>query len=656
MEIFSREERRSLERLVIPMAVFEIGDAKNELILITSGLKRFFKRAHADSALLVADFNEHPDHYLEKKTQIRLKQEVTQSFMRSDHGFKEVISLKISDDKESFVSVNGDFDYAHGHLLLFVHLADMTSQQQMITSAIQTRDHLSMLLDKILYTTQTCIFWKDTQRRFLGANKAFLDYYGFKSLNAILGKTDEDMGWHVNPGPYKSDEERIIQNGESTYRVHGTCIAKGRVRDIVASKSPLYLNGSIVGLVGSFEDVTQQYQQRDEINKLTQALVKSLRNEEKANAAKADFMARMSHDMRTPLTTVIGLSEQAIEQADEQNKKIYSQIGDASKYLLSLLNDILDVEKFDSGRMQRYDAVVDINKLYLQVKNMMTPQAEKKHQTFSVKNDPLPHDHYIRTDERWLCQILINIINNAIKYTPDGGTITWETKYAPLSDGRVMAHYTISDNGVGMTKDFLKHMYEPFSQEMNSLSHSETSTGLGLSIVKNAVALFGGEIECQSVLNKGTTFTLSIPLDYPEKEELQAFKQKRSSRSSDFEVFKNKKILLCEDVLINAGIIQNILSRYGMTSDHATNGLEGLEMAKKNHYDAILMDIRMPGMDGLTAAREIRKFDQNIPIIALSANTYKEDVDKSLAAGMNAHIGKPINVRELMDALYTFLS
>lgn len=652
---FNEVERQILIDIPTPLVVMQIIHNEFHLLLVSQGVEKFFHIEHVQVGAFIRKFNEHPESIINVDDFRYLRKALEHLNMHPEKFFKAIVRLSPEHYEETYVNLSGDFQIRGKVKLLFVHLSDVTKQHVSLMNASQTSDHLSMLLNRILFTTQTCIFWKDTQRRFLGANKAFLDYYGFDGLEKILGKTDEDMGWHINPDPFKNDEIRVIQNGESTYRVHGTCIAKGKVRDIVASKSPLYMNGVIVGLVGSFEDVTSDYLQREEINKLNQALVRSLKNEEQANKAKADFMARMSHDMRTPLTTVIGLSEQGIEEAVEKDRQLFNQIREASGYLLSLLNDILDVEKFDSGKMRKYDEVFDLKALHEQVYNMTSTNAKKKRQEMIVNAQDMPGRPYVYSDRRWLAQILINVIDNAIKYTPERGRISWDIRYEIQDDGTLLVTYTIADNGVGMSKEFMRHMYEPFSQAMNAESKYATSTGLGLSIVKNAVALFGGTIDCESELDQGTTFTLTIPLDYASETQIEALGKKRVAMENTA-ALKGKHLLLCEDVEINAGIIMNILSKYGMTCDHAKNGEEGLTMLASHHYDAILMDIRMPVMDGLVATKKIRETDSKIPIIALSANTYKEDVEQSLAAGMNAHIGKPINTRELIETILTCLN
>ncbi|NLY81775.1 MAG: response regulator, partial [Clostridiales bacterium] len=260
---------------------------------------------------------------------------------------------------------------------------------------------------------------------------------------------------------------------------------------------------------------------------------------------------------------------------------------------------------------------------------------------------------YYKVDVMRLNQISINILSNAIKCTKGGGKIVWSNRIVE-EENKVYLVQTIKDNGVGMSEEFQKVLFEPFTQEANPETKNELGTGLGLAITKNLISIMGGSIEFKSKLNKGTQFTITIPLEIATKEEIEQYKTINIKDKTEVDL-SNKKILLCEDVEINARIIKKMLESKKLIVDLAENGKIGIDMAKKNKYDAIIMDIRMPIVDGIAATKEIRKFNKNIPIIALSANAYKEDIELSLEAGMNAHLSKPVNKDLLFKELCKYL-
>jgi len=526
---------------------------------------------------------------------------------------------------------------------------DITESKQLELMQRRTQN----LLENILATTQTAIFWKDGDRRFLGANKAFLDYYDFPSIDVILGKNDEEVGWHSDPDPYKNDELQVIHQGISTYRVHGQCLSHGENRDIVASKSPMYENGKIVGLVGSFEDVTEEYRRQAEIRELNKKLKIALQNEERASNAKSDFLARMSHDMRTPLTTVIGLCDIALEKnSDSEYQQYFREIKNSSIYLHSILNDILDMQKLTSGTITLHPSICYQQETADTVRAIIQPLADKKNIHFVTDLHCQDNPCYRCIDTTRVQQIIINLLNNAMKFTPEGGTVSWKSSVAGQTDDAVMITTVISDTGPGMTPEFQKIMYEPFSQSHDNTMASNAGSGLGLAIVKKLVDLMGGTITCHSVLGEGTTFTVALPHQIPSPDEVTDYMRSRNNERPD-SILNGKHVLICEDSTINAQIIKRLLELEKIQSDWAADGAQGIQWVQSGeiHFDAILMDIRMPVMDGYEATRQIRKFNRDIPIIALSANAYPEDVAQCLSVGMNDHIAKPIDKALLFKKL-----
>ncbi|MCR5033465.1 MAG: response regulator [Lachnospiraceae bacterium] len=520
-----------------------------------------------------------------------------------------------------------------------------------------------VLLETVMDTTTTPIFWKDAQRRFIGANKAFLDVYGFDSVDVVMGKNDEEMKWHPSPEPFKNIEEHVIKEGMHSDGAEGICLIRGKERRIRASKHPLVLDDQIIGLVGTFEDITEDFRQKEEIQKLNTRLVEALGKARAANEAKNQFMARMSHDMRTPLTTIMGLANIGmIECEDPAERKRYGSIQEGAQYLLTLLTDILDSRKLSEGKIELNKEPVNLREIRNLVEHIVRPGAEEKDIFFSIQTPG--NKCLVEADGRRLQQIMLNLLSNAIKATPEGGTVILRITELNSTEDHVDILYEVIDNGIGMSREFQQHMFDEFTQETRP-GQVEQGSGLGLAIVQQLVNLMDGSISCESELGKGTTFRVKIPFKRISEEEMEAWLQKTGNRQNLGEkqirearedlALDGKKCLICEDVDINAMIIAHGLEKLGIICEIAANGMVGVEKARQEAYDFILMDIRMPIMDGIEAAKEIRRFNATVPIIALSANNYPEDIRRSLDAGMNAHVSKPINPEELIGVIRRFL-
>jgi len=354
--------------------------------------------------------------------------------------------------------------------------------------------------------------------------------------------------------------------------------------------------------------------------------------------------------MRTPLGAISSLSEFGLEEVNDQLAHNYfSKIKDNSEYLLSFITDILESRKISDGKLEFKKDVFNAHDIFPNIVSMIQLRANDKNIDIQYEWNETFIENYIIGDTAKMKQVTINLLSNAIKYTPKGGTV--KVKSEGFIEGNVMRScISISDNGVGMSKEFQERMFEEFTQEPNKLSFEEEGSGVGLSIVKNIIDLSGGTIECESELDKGTTFTINLSFPLATQEQIDEYNTK--VKNLDLTVLTGKRVLICEDKAINIAIESKLLLDKNMIIDLAANGLIGLEKVKKNKYDAILMDIRMPVMDGLTAAREIRKFDLSTPIIAVSANASEDDVQISLKNGMNAHISKPIKKTELYSNLF----
>jgi PAS domain S-box-containing protein len=532
---------------------------------------------------------------------------------------------------------------------------DVASEHEQNEQRRAEQKHMNLLLDKILETTQVGIFWKDKERRFLGANKAFLEYYGFPSESVIIGKTDEDMGWHADDEPYKKDERWVLETGRSTHRVRGKCLSHGEMREIVASKSPLIENGEIVGLVGSFEDVTEEYRQQQKIVELNDRLLASLKRTEMANRAKTAFLSNVSHDMRTPLNGILGFARLAAASNNMEKVQNYLQkILKSAELLQSLIDDTLELSRISAGKLRLEPEILEAETMFDALLTTISSMAENKGVHFEIQGS-LADMGTVKADALKLNKVLLNLLSNAVKFTPVGGRVTFSAEcLKERLGGRRKCRIRVKDTGIGMDEAFLPKMFEPFVQEHRL---PVQGTGLGLAIAKQLVDMLGGSISVASRVNEGTEFKVEFYL-----EQVMAPVPGKGTEAVPKDFFKGRRVLLCEDNTLNQELAKTLLEDEGMVVLLAENGQIGLEIFNDSDLgsiDAILMDIRMPVMDGLQAARLIRGMPRRdgraVPILALTANAFREDAEKSKAAGMNSHLTKPLEPEKLLHDLAHYM-
>lgn len=409
---------------------------------------------------------------------------------------------------------------------------------------------------------------------------------------------------------------------------------------------PFYAMGCMIGitLLHSFvlEDEMEEYR----------------RKLEEASRAKTAFLSNMSHEIRTPMNAIIGLNSLALEDAglSQTTRDHLLKIGTSAHHLLGVINDILDISRIESGSMSLKNAKFPFAQGLEQVNAIVTAQCRDKgiHYTCSVKNGVA--DYYVGDDMK-LRQILINILGNAVKFTPEGGSVSLAVEALAGDGEKRPLRFTITDTGIGIGKEFLPRMFDAFTLEDESYTSKHGSTGLGLSITKSFVELMDGHINVESEKGVGSKFIVTVTLQesprHGDEHEASGAPQEKPRAT-----LAGRMILLAEDVPVNAEIMTMVLSMREMKVECAENGRIAVEMFKAHepgYYSAILMDVRMPEMDGLEATRVIRSMDRedakSIPIIALTANAFDEDVQNSLQAGLNAHLSKPVEPEQLYATL-----
>ena len=411
----------------------------------------------------------------------------------------------------------------------------------------------------------------------------------------------------------------------------------------------------------------QSYQKKEQIaqKKYTESL--EIKNQqlkeaalaaEKANSAKSMFLSRMSHDIRTPLNGIIGLLniDEAHFDDSELVRENHKKMLVSANHLLSLINDVLQVSKLEDGRIELVREPIDLMQLSHDVGTIISARAADAGVTLKIGAQEIP-EPYVYGSPLHMRQLFLNIYGNCIKYNHVGGKVTTTLKCMGSGNGRVNYRWTISDTGIGMSGEFLQHIFEPFSQESSDSRSVYMGTGLGMTIVKSLVDKMGGFIEVDSEPGKGSTFIITLPFDIAEKPAVVA--EESGAGGADI---RGVKLLLAEDNDLNADIAELLLSDAGAEVTLVRDGKQAVDKFMSEPagtFDAILMDIMMPVMDGLTATRAIRELErpdaETIPIIAMTANAFAEDAKKCLEAGMNAHLAKPLDIDKVIAAIAKFV-
>jgi signal transduction histidine kinase len=401
-------------------------------------------------------------------------------------------------------------------------------------------------------------------------------------------------------------------------------------------------------------------------NETMGGLIKAKENALESTRAKSEFLSRMSHELRTPMNAIIGMTTIAKKTTDlSRIEYCLDKIVSASHQLLNVINDILDISKIEANKFEITLKEFNFDAMLQNIFNVIQVKMAEKNQNFIVDSPDVFFRHII-SDEMRLSQVIINLLGNAVKFTPEGGTITLKIRWTPKGENNAVLRVEVKDTGIGITAEQQARLFRSYEQADGSISRRFGGTGLGLAICKEIIHLMDGAIWVESVPNGGSSFIFQIPVNWGVEirngsgQNTQSGDEERA-RPPGEQDWSNRKILLAEDIDINREIISSLLEETGVTIEYAADGNEAVEKfrGQGEEIDLILMDVQMPGLDGLGATRMIRdsglKNAHTIPILAMTANVFNEDIQQCLVAGMNDHVAKPIDVNVLIKKLSRYL-
>ena len=492
------------------------------------------------------------------------------------------------------------------------------------------------------------IFTKDLDLRFIQCNKSFLEHFGLRKEN-IIGKRDTEV---LGLTAEKAEEFKewdlqvirecrvLIREELAPKRVDGTILAVETV------KTPLILNGSVIGVLCIARDITK-------FKKMEEAALA-------ASHSKSAFLANMSHEIRTPMNSIVGFSELALDnEASPKIKNYLINILKNSEWLLQIINDILDISKIESGRMELEKMAFDLNELFAACRTIILPKAVDKDLTLHFHAEP-SIGRRLMGDPTRLRQVFLNLISNAIKFTRTG-IVKVLAVIKEKTDESVTMYFEVKDSGIGMTGDQMTRIFLPFMQAETGTTRKYGGTGLGLTITKNIIELMGGKLSVESVVDVGSRFSFALTFDTIDVPEDEMASRKAIFKDLEKPVLEGE-VLVCEDNVMNQQVICEHLARVGLETVVAENGKVAVEMVQSRmgqagkQFNMIFMDIHMPVMDGLEAAAKIFELDLDIPIIAMTANIMSDDMEIYKKSGMTECVGKPFTSQELWRCLLKYLT
>ncbi len=443
----------------------------------------------------------------------------------------------------------------------------------------------------------------------------------------------------------------VFADGRNQIEITYRALVNGEVHYYTGNYTRISKENESLRLVAGFRNIDALVEKE---NKQKKALEEALKAAKVANEAKTNFLSNMSHDIRTPMNAIVGFTEllKPLVKNDPKASDYVKKILFSTDYLLNLLNNILEMSRIESGHFSLEETVTETQSINDAIFNVFEREMAKKNITFT-REFKVKHQ-WIYCDQLKVKEILLNLLSNAYKYTPNGGSVTMRVKEIETENPTIIVlEAIIEDTGIGMSSEFLEHIFEKFSRERNTSESGQAGTGLGMGIVKSYIDAMGGSINIESQIGKGSKFTIRLPHRIADPADPEEIVKQQLPSDMRFDGFR---VLLTEDNDINAEIANAVLTNLGFEVFRARDGIECIAaLEQQGHFDVILMDIQMPNMNGYKATKLIRSLKdpylRTIPIVAMTANAFAEDRKKALEAGMNAHIAKPVYPATLQKTL-----
>ncbi|MCL1931744.1 MAG: PAS domain-containing protein [Treponema sp.] len=523
---------------------------------------------------------------------------------------------------------------------LIVIARDITERKKVERQLELQTTVLTTLFDSI----PDVIFTMDTSLRFTQCNKSFLEHFGL-SKEDIINKGEDGLGISAELTEDHNDWNRKVINERRKFVFEERIPAVNGTTPLYETvKAPLVLDGKIIGLLGIAHDITRR-------KEMEEAALS-------ASRSKSAFLANMSHEIRTPMNSIIGFSELALDsEASPKTREYLTKIQINAEWLLQIINDILDISKIESGRMELENIPFDMHELFESCRTLIMPKAIEKGLSLQFYAEPSVGKRPLGDPTR-LRQIFVNLLSNAVKFT-NSGTVKVFTEIKQQREKTVTYHFEIKDSGIGMTNEQIKKIFEPFIQAETGTTRKYGGTGLGLAISKNFIELMGGRLTVESAPGVGSKFSFDLTFDTIDISEYESLERKVVLNEIEKPVFDGE-VLLCEDNVMNQQVICEHLARVGLKIVVAENGKIGVEMVQnrkekgEKQFDLIFMDMHMPVMDGIEATKKIIELNINIPIVAMTANIMSDDREIYKTSGISDCVGKPFSSQELWHCLMKY--